>query len=116
MVPTEPHPSQPCTERSTVWRVSMSAAEMELSTHYSHDSAPASVLRVLKILSSQLSEPDTIIDRQLPPTQIRVSAAQVKVRTFSDQVGSAQVVRPPRAAEFSNKVKVQRFQFIGTSM
>ena len=50
----------------------MSAAEMELSTHYSHDSAPATVLRVLKIISSQLSEPDTILSRQLPPTQVKV--------------------------------------------
>ncbi|XP_043201284.1 uncharacterized protein LOC122370086 [Amphibalanus amphitrite] len=71
MVPTEPHPSHPCAGRSTVWRVSMSAAEMELSTHYSHDSAPAAVLRVLKIISSQLSEPDTILSRQLPPTQVK---------------------------------------------
>ena len=76
MVPTEPHPSQSCADRGTVWRVSTSATEMELSTHYSHDSAPAAVLRVLKIISSQLSEPDTVLSRQLPPTQIKVRGAE----------------------------------------
>ena len=115
MVPTEPHPSQSCAGRSTMWRISTSATEMELSTHYSHDSAPATVLRVLKIITSQLSDPDTVLNRQLPPMQIKVRGAEIRGRGEEVRVRGKEVKASTTQIRVSNGQASVRFTKVDDS-
>lgn len=54
MIPTEPHESVYCNDREMLWEISHATTEMEMLNHYAHNSVPAMVLRILKIMHGVL--------------------------------------------------------------